>query len=482
MLGNRNEELGGQKRHCHSPKVCNNKLTALDSQRRKSLDPMSDALERIIPTSQFVDLYELTMADVYIHNDMADNTATFSLYFRGYPHNRGYYLVAGIDAALDYLKNLSVSTSDLENIRELGILSNRALEYLKDWSFTGTVHAVREGEIIFDSEPVLEVTAPIIQAQFAEAALLNTITTCALFATKATRIAQAAQGRPVIDMGARRTHGTAAALTAARSAYIAGFQATSLLEAAALGIPVAGTMAHSFIQSMPDELTAFRSYVERYPNGATLLVDTYDTSQGVNNAIKTAHQLMEKGGHIRAIRLDSGDLGALATMARGMLDKSDLPNMQIIASGGLDEYAIDALVTQGAPIDAFGVGTKFGTSADAPYIESVYKLVEFDGRPVFKQSEGKRTLPHAKQVYRTLDSHGRMHYDTITRRDEQPINASTPLLSEVMRNGQRTREPESLDTTRARIASAINTLPSQYRKLAFPDTYPVHLSESLNKH
>ena len=443
---------------------------------------MSDALERIIPTTQFVDLYELTMADVYIHNDMADTTATFSLYFRGYQHNRGYYLVAGIDAALDYLQNLSISTSDLENIRKLGILSDRTLDYLKDWSFTGTVRAVSEGEIVFESEPVLEVTAPVIQAQFAEAALLNTVTTCALFATKASRIVQAAQGRPVIDMGARRTHGTAAALTAARSAYIAGFQATSLLEASALGIPVAGTMAHSFIQSMPDELTAFRSYVERYPNGATLLVDTYDTCQGVNNAIKTAHELIEKGGYIRAIRLDSGDLGALATMARGMLDKSDLPNMQIIASSGLDEYAIDALVTQGAPIDAFGVGTKFGTSADAPYIESVYKLVEFDGRPVFKQSEGKRTLPFAKQVYRTLDGHGMMHHDTITRHDEQPINASTPLLSEVMRNGQRTREPESLDTTRDRIASAIITLPSQYRKLRFPDTYPVHLSESLNKH
>ena len=423
------------------------------------------------------------MADVYIHNDLADKTATFSLYFRGYPHNRGYYLVAGIETAIDYLENLSISTSDLETIRDLGILSDSTLEYLKDWSFTGTVHAVREGEIVFDSEPVLEVTAPIIQAQFVETALLNTITTGTLFATKATRIVQAAQGKPVIDMGPRRTHGSVAALTAARSAYIAGFQASSLLEAAAIGIPVAGTMAHSYIQAMRDEPTAFRKYAERFPKGATLLVDTYDTTQGVDNAIRTAHELKEKGGHIRAIRLDSGDLGSLAAKAREMLDNADLPDVQIIASGGLDEFAIDALVTQGAPIDAFGVGTKFGTSADAPYIESVYKVVEFDGRPVSKQSEGKRTLPYAKQTYRTLDSQGMMHHDTVTRRDEPPTNddESTPLLSEVMRNGRRLREPETLHATRDRIASTLSTLPAQYRKLRFPDTYPVHVSDSLTK-
>ena len=444
---------------------------------------MSKTLERITPTTQFVDLYELTMADVYIHNDLADKTATFSLYFRGYPHNRGYYLVSGIETAIDYLENLSISTSDLETIRDLGILSDSTLEYLKDWSFTGTVHAVREGEIVFDSEPVLEVTAPIIQAQFVETALLNTITTGSLFATKASRIVQAAQGKPVIDMGARRTHGSVAALTAARSAYIAGFQASSLFEAAAIGIPVAGTMAHSYIQAMRDEPTAFRKYAERYPKGATLLVDTFDTAQGVRNAIRTAHELKEKGGHIRAIRLDSGDLGSLAAKAREMLDNADLPDVQIIASGGLDEYAIDALVTQGAPIGAFGVGTKFGTSSDAPYIESVYKMVEFDGRPVSKQSEGKLTLPYPKQTYRTLDSHGMMHHDTVTRRDEPHVNseASTPLLREVMRNGRRLREPETLHTTRDRIASTISTLPTQYRKLRFPDTYPVHISGKLDR-
>ena len=452
-----------------------------NSERRKLIDPMSNARERITPTTQFVDLYELTMADVYIHNDLADKTATFSLYFRGYPHNRGYYLVAGIDTAIDYLENLSISTSDLETIRDLGILSDRTLEYLKDWAFAGTVRAAREGEIVFDSEPVLEVTAPIIQAQFVETALLNTITTGTLFATKATRIVQAAQGKPVIDMGARRAHGTAAALMATQSAYIAGFQASSLLEAAAIGIPVAGTMAHSYIQAMPDELTAFRMYAKRFPKGATLLVDTYDTAQGVKSTIRTAHELKDRGGRIHAIRLDSGDLGHLATVAREMLESADLPDVQIIASGGLDEFAIDALVTQGAPIDAFGVGTKFGTSADAPYIESVYKMVEFDGRPVSKQSEGKRTLPYAKQTYRTLDSQGMMHHDTITRRDEPPTNGdeSMPLLREVMRNGRRLSEPETIHTTRDQIASTISSLPDHYRKLRFPDTYPVHISDSL---
>lgn len=442
---------------------------------------MPNAQTRLIPATQFVDVYELTMADVYLHNDMADRMASFSLYFRGYGRNRAYYLVAGIDAALDYLENLSFSTADLESISRLGILSDRALNYLADWGFTGSVHAVREGDIVFDSEPVLEVTAPIIQAQFAETALLNTITTGTLFATKAARIAQAAQGKPVIDMGARRTHGSVAALTAARSAYIAGCQASSLLEAAALGIPVAGTMAHSYIQAMPDELTAFRRYVDQNPKGATLLVDTYDTAQGVSFAIRTALELAGKGGHISAIRLDSGDLGALATEAREMLDQAGLPDIHIIASGGLDEYSIDALEAQGAPIDAFGVGTRFGTSADAPYIESVYKLVEFDGRPVSKHSEGKRTLPYAKQVLRTYDSDGMMHHDTVTRRVEPTDrqDASKPLLSQVMHHGRRVQEPEPLSVIRDRAAAATRTLPARYRRLRYPDTYPVHISQIL---
>lgn len=433
------------------------------------------------PNSLFVDVYELTMADVYLRNGMADTLATFSLYFRGYGRNRGYYLVSGIDTALDYLENLSIDSADLEHTSALGLLSDDLLHHLSNLTFTGSVYAVREGDIVFDSEPVLEVTAPIIQAQLVEAALLNTVTTATLFATKAARIVQAAQGRTVIDMGARRTHGPNAALTAARSANIAGFQATSILEASTLGVPVAGTMAHSFIQAMPDELTAFRRYAERFPEGATLLVDTYDTVQGVQHAISVAHELLAKGGHLRAIRLDSGDLGALASTARKMLDDADLEDVRIIASGGLDEYAIDALVTNGAPIDAFGVGTKFGTSADAPYIESVYKLVEFDGQPVSKQSEGKRTLPYTKQVYRTVDEHGMMLHDTITRRDEPPANsdATSPLLSEVMHNGHRRHQPESLDQIRDRIASTTASLPEPYLRLRNPDVYPVHISSTL---
>ena len=443
--------------------------------------PMNQHSERLRPNPLFVDVYELTMADVYLRNGLADKPATFSLYFRGRGRNRGYYLACGIDTALDYLENLELRTTDIDRISTLGILSDDLLHRLSDFTFTGAVFAVREGEIVFGSEPVLEVTAPMIQAQFVEAALLNIITTGTLFATKAARIVQAAQGRPVIDMGARRTHGTTAALTAARSAYVAGFQASSLLESHDIGVPVAGTMAHSYIQAMPDELTAFRRYVEQYPEGATLLVDTFDTLQGVKHAITVARELATTGGHVRAIRLDSGDFGALANAARKILDDAGLNDVQIIASGGLAEYAIEALVSQSAPIDAFGVGTKFGTSADAPYIESVYKLVEFNGRPVSKQSEGKRTLPYPKQVYRTLDARGMMQHDSVTRRDEPPADpdAEIPLLRNVMHNGQRTHKPEPLDEIRTRIATTTGSLPAQYRKLRNPDSYPVHFSDNL---
>ena len=449
---------------------------------------MTNTAATLMPNPLFVDFYELTMADVYLRNGLADKLATFSLYFRGYGRNRGYYLASGIDAAIDYLENLAFSDDDIYNISMQGVFRDDMFQCMSDLAFTGSVFAVREGEIVFGSEPVLEVTAPIIQAQIAETALLNIITTATLFATKASRIVQAAQGRPVIDMGARRTHGPAAALVAARSAFAAGFRASSLSEAPEIGVPVNGTMAHSFIQAMPDELTAFRRYAERFPDGTTLLVDTYDTVQGVRNAITVAHELAATGGRLRAVRLDSGDLGALANTARKMLDDADLPDVRIIASGGLDEYAIDALVSQSAPIDAFGVGTKFGTSADSPYIESVYKLVEFDGRPVSKQSEGKRTLPYPKQVYRTFDAGGVMQHDTVTRRDEPPVNphAAIPLLQKVMHDGRRLIQPEpldefhdSLDETRARIAASANSLPDQYRKLRDPDSYPVHFSDNL---
>ena len=276
--------------------------------------PANNAQQTPGPT--FLDLYELTMADIYLGTGIAHQTATFSLFFRGYPQNRSYYIACGTDAACDYLENLTFDETTIDHFRNLNVLSDTLLNHLRGTTFTGNVHAVPEGTIIFDSEPVIEVTAPIIQAQIVETAILNLVTTSTLLATKAARIVGAANGKPVIDMGARRAHGTDAALTAARSAHIAGFKATTLVETSRLGIPVTGTIAHSYIQAMPDELTAFREYLRLTPNNATLLIDTYDVDSGIQNAITAAQELQQRGGDIAVIRIDSGDLNALSRLAR----------------------------------------------------------------------------------------------------------------------------------------------------------------------
>ena len=431
----------------------------------------------------FVDLYELTMADVYLHQGMADTIATFSLFFRGYPPNRNHYVAAGIEPALEYLEQLAVTPSTVEHLRSLGKLSEELLAYISGMEFTGSVHAVSEGEILFADEPVLEVTAPVLQAQFVEAALLNIITSATIFATKASRIVHAARGRPVIDMGARRTHGADAAVAAARAACIAGFQASSLLEASTIGVPVAGTMAHSYVQAMPDELTAFRNYLQRFPNGATLLVDTYDLENGIRNAITAGKEISIDGGNLASIRIDSGDLAQSSRTARRMLDDAGLNEVNVIVSGGLDEYSITALVESGAPIDACGVGTRFGVSADAPYIDSAYKLVEFNGRPVAKSSVGKQTLPYAKQVYRTYDDDSMMVNDVIRRRDAVGGigDVAKPLLSPVMRDGRRLRQAKAPSEIREIHATAVASLPARYRRLRNPDIYPVEIDRELTE-
>ena len=376
-----------------------------------------------------VDLYELTMSQVFWRRGM-DSTATFSLFFRGYPKDRAYYIAAGIEQAHDFLQNFHFSAHDIQSLRNTTPLADDFLTALADFRFTGDVRSVPEGSIVFADEPLLEVTAPIIEAQLVETMLLNIITTASLMATKASRIIQAAGGKPVVDFGSRRTHGEDAAIQAAYSGYIAGFAGTSNVKAAALfGIPAVGTMAHSFVQAFGDETSAFEAYVIEFPETSTLLVDTYDTIEGVTRAIQVAKSAAQSGVSVNAIRLDSGDLGELARSARMMLDAAGHPNIRIMASGGLNEHSIQALVDTGAPIDAFGVGTRFGTSADAPYIDSVYKLVEFDGRPVTKLSPSKVTHPWAKQVYRSYD-HEMMCGDIITRA-ASPIPTANPerLLS-----------------------------------------------------
>ncbi len=426
-----------------------------------------------------IDLYEMTMSQVFWRRRMAGR-ATFSLFFRGYPPNRSYYVASGIDDALDSLENFHFSDDDIQAIRDNTHLSPEFIDYLADVRFNGSVRAVSEGEIVFANEPVLEVTGTLIETQLVETMLLNIITSASLFATKASRIVQAAGGKAVVDFGTRRSHSEESALLAAHYGYIAGFTGTSNVKAAAIfGIPALGTMAHSYIQAFNDETAAFEAYAQEFGIETTLLVDTYDTLTGVKNTIRVAKAAEKRGLTVNSIRLDSGDLGALAVAARAMLDDAGLPKIRIIASGGLDEYSIADLVASGAPIDAYGVGTRYGTSADAPYIDSVYKLVELDGRPVMKRSVGKATLGWEKQVYRRIDN-GMMTGDVITRASAQgPDGYAAPLLSTAMHSGKRMRTREAIDTIRQRVSQNIQSLPAEYRALGAPIEYPVEVDGSL---
>ena len=426
-----------------------------------------------------VDLYELTMSQVFWQRGM-DQTATFSLFFRGYPKNRSNYVANGIDAAIDFLQGFHFSDDDIESLRSTSPLSDEFLAYLSNFRFDGDVRSVPEGTIVFADEPVLEVTAPIIEAQIVETMLLNIVTSATLFATKASRIVQAAAGRPVVDFGTRRTHSEESAIEAARAGYIAGFAGTSNLKAAAIyDIPAFGTMAHSFIQAFRDEDAAFDAYTAEFPDTTTLLVDTYDTLEGVRNAISVAENARQRGASINSIRLDSGDLGQLAKDARSLLDHASFTGIRIMASGGLDEHSIQDLVASNAPIDAFGVGTRFGTSADAPYIDSVYKLVELDNQPIIKLSASKQTLPWAKQVYRRFQD-DKMSNDLITKSTSpRPSGQTTALLRSAMKSGERMMPKDTIETVRKRVSKNIRSLPSQYRALHNPATYPVGYSDDL---
>ncbi len=420
-----------------------------------------------------IDLYELTMSQVYLRRGI-NTSATFSLFFRGYPPNRSFYIAGGIDRALRYLEEFRFADQDIEHLKANLSLAPDFAEYLADLTFSGSVRGVPEGTIVFADEPLIEVTAPLIQAQLVETMLLNIVTSASLFATKAARIVKAAASRSIVDFGSRRAHSTESANIAARSAYIAGFDGTSNVNAsAAFGIPVVGTMAHSFVQSFQDEFEAFEAYASEFPDSTTLLVDTYNIAQGIRNAIRVGIRLKRQGKNLVAIRLDSGDLAYWSRQARIRLDAAGLTDTRIIASGGLDEHTIAELTSAEAPIDSFGVGTRLTTSADAPYIDSVYKLVELNGKPIFKVSEGKETLPWAKQVYRIIEGHT-MQRDVITRAiAEAPTASAEPLMLALMRNGFRLTSSESIETARSRVRSQISMLPERYQRLADPCIYPV---------
>ena len=423
------------------------------------------------------DLYELTMLRSYFEEGL-EGRAVFSLFVRRLPEARNFLLACGLDDILHYLERLSFTEAALHELERLDRFPPDFLDRLSRLRFTGDVWAMPEGTPFFAGEPLLEVCAPLPEAQLVETFLLNTVHLATLIASKAARVALAAAGRQVVDFGLRRAQGADAGLKGARAMYVAGIDATSnVLAGRAYGIPLAGTMAHSFIQTHPDELSAFRAVVRLYPS-TILLVDTFDTLQGVENVIRLAKEL---GVHfqVRGIRLDSGDLLELSKAARTRLDQAGLSKVEIFASSELDEHEIERLVSNGAPIQGFGVGTAMGVSADAPSLDVAYKLVSYEGETRVKLSRGKEVLPGQKQVFR-IEDNGVAARDVLACFGE--ALPGRPLLSPVMRAGRRLSPPEPLDRVRARARDEIARLPAALRQLSRAEPpYPVEPSAALLK-
>ena len=402
------------------------------------------------------DLYQLTMLQSYFEHRMTD-IAVFDLFVRRLHPNRNYLVACGLEDVLHYLEALSFSHEHLSYLRSLNRFSSEFLDYLASLRFTGDVYAVREGTVIFANEPLLAVIAPLPEAQIIETFTINQIHLQSLAASKAARVVAAAQGRSIIDYGLRRIHGTDAGLKSARAFYVAGVDATSnVLAGEIYGIPVSGTMAHSFIQAHDSEYEAFRRFTETFPEG-TLLVDTYNTLDGVRHVIRLAGEL-GSAFRVTGIRLDSGDLVRLSKESRRLLNEAGLSHVKIVASGNIDEYVIERLIQSEAPIDGFGVGTHMGTSADVPYLDMAYKLVEYAGIPRMKFSPAKATLPGQKQVFRTVVN-SKAGGDVIGRFGETLPGRT--LLQPVMVGGRRVGTPPALTDLRSQCRDGINQLPPQ---------------------
>lgn len=449
------------------------------------------------------DFYQLTMLAGYFESQKTDQVAVFDLYFRKIPQKGGYCVAAGLQPALEYLETLRFEKDDLDYLRSTKTFSEGFLEYLRNFRFEGTVHAIPEGTLVFPGEPLLRLHAPLPQAQLVESALLNIINFQTLIATKAARICTAAGPTKVVEFGLRRAQGIDGAMSASRAAYLGGCSATSnTLAGKNYGIPVRGTQAHSWIMSFGDELEAFRAYARHYPDSCLLLVDTYDTlGSGVPNAIKVGLELKAAGHNFTGIRLDSGDLAYLSKQARAMLDEAGLPEAIILASNDLDEFLVESLLQQGARIDTWGVGTRLVTSKDDPALGGVYKLVaiDVDGvmEPRIKISANpeKVTFPGIKQVWRSSDLKG----DVLSLEDERlasdvtvydPLYAHVaysvspgtgwqPLLQPVMQSGRRTTPPEELSTLRKRTLDGLGGLREEHKRLQNADQYRVGLSAEL---
>lgn len=430
------------------------------------------------------DLYQLAMMQAYLdHGDT--QTAVFEFFTRSMPPRRGFFLAAGLEQALDYLENLRFGAADIDWLRRSGLFNDTLIDYLRDFRFAGDVHAMPEGTAFFAGEPILRVSAPMPVAQFVETRLINILHFQTLVAAKAARCILAAPGKLLVDFGLRRAHGAEAGLMAARASYLAGFAGTAtVLAGEKFGIPLYGTMAHSFIEAFDDETAAFESFALSRPQGVVLLIDTYDTEAAAKKIVALAPRLKARGIAIGSVRLDSGDLVKLSRRVRTILDAGGLREVTIFASGGLDEDALAAIVSSRAPIDGFGIGTNLTTSSDVPAIDCVYKLQEYAGLPRRKLSEKKATWPGRKQVWRRYDGDGRMQADLVSLDGAAPSGPAgerpgEPLLHQVMRGGKRLRPPETLAAMRARAKAELARLPDPLRALVPAATYPVEIAAEL---
>jgi nicotinate phosphoribosyltransferase len=426
------------------------------------------------------DLYELTMMAGYFTAGFMP-AATFELYVRELPPHRSYLIAAGLEQALDYLEHLQFTEADVEHLRDVPALrrvrSDFFDQYLPRFRFTGEVWAVEEGTPVFPPAPLLRVTAPLPEAQLVETALLAHIGFQTSVASRAARIVHAASGRAVVEFGARRAHGIEAGVLAARAAFLSGCASTSNVEAGRrFDIPVSGTMAHSWVMAMSDELSAFQHYAAVFGDEAVLLLDTYDP-------IDAARSVVASGLHPRSVRLDSGDLIALSRQVRDILDEGGLTETRIFTSGDLDEWRIDDIVSAGAPVDGFGVGAALTTVSDAPSLGGIYKLVEIDRggvmTPVMKRSVGKPTLPGRKQVWRVFE--GDVATEDVIEHAGEAVDVSSaiPLLRRVMSKGKRETEPAALRELRSRSKAALASVPERVRRIRYPESYPVRFGRAL---
>jgi nicotinate phosphoribosyltransferase len=423
------------------------------------------------------DLYQLTMLQGYFDRGM-EEPAVFEFFVRKLPPQRSFLVAAGLEQALIFLENLRFTSEELEWVSGYGTFRPAFVQYLENLRFTGDVHAMPEGTVFFPNEPIFRVTAPLPQAQLVESRLINLLHFQTLIASKAARSVLVAPNKLLVDFGLRRAHGAEAGLLAARASYLVGFAGSATVLAAPLfGVPIFGTMAHSFIQAHDDETIAFEHFAHSLPENVILLIDTYDTEAAAEKVVQIAPKLERDGIKIKGIRLDSGDLAEHAFKVRRILDEGGLGHVTIFASGSVDEYVLERLLQKKAPIDGFGIGTHMDTSADAPYLDCAYKLVEYGGKARRKRSEGKVLWPGRKQVYRSYDDTGFMVGDVLSLEDDKLQGEA--LIRPVMKGGRRLSASVSLKHLREQTLNELKRLPESLKGLDQAPAYLVTVSEAI---